>query len=126
MSYPKTILIVDDEISVRRSLRAILEEDFNVVLCADGRHAVQFVSDHPGEVFAAFVDYAMPEMDGDVVCSALRALDVTISLVGFSAHEDAPFRVPLFARFAKSQNAMRQVHALAVNAVQHAAENRRR
>src|SRR4051812_49233250 len=83
MSCIRTVLVIDDEAAVRHSLKAILSERFNVVACADGAQAITFASEHSGEVYAAFVDYAMPAMDGNQVCSALRTLDATTSLVGF-------------------------------------------
>lgn len=111
------MLVIDDEAAVRHSLKAILSERFNVVACADGAQALAFASEHSGEVYAAFVDYAMPAMDGNRVCSALRTLDATISLVGFSANEDAPFQGPLFARLSKKNLSSEQVLNLAATGV---------
>ena len=114
------MLVIDDEPAVRRSLKAILAERFNVVACADGPQAIKFASDHSGDVYAAFVDYAMPAMDGNVVCSALRALDATISLVGFSGNENAPFHEPLFAMLLKKNISTEHVLELTTMAVRSA------
>lgn len=119
-----TVLIVDDEPAVRLILRTILEERFSVIACGCGSEAVKFASEHPGEVSAAFVDYAMPEMDGNAVCAALRQIDATISLIGFSAHENAPFSSPLFAQLFKRHLPPEHVLAAAVEAVRTAQQAR--
>ncbi len=117
MSSIRTILVIDDEAAVRCSLKAILAERFNVIACDDGAQAIKFASEHSGEVYAAFVDYSMPAMDGNLVCSALRSLDATISLVGFSADENAPFREPLFAMLPKKNLSTEQVLTIAATGV---------
>ena len=111
------MLVIDDEAAVRLSLKSILSERFNVIACADGAQAIAFASEHCGDVYAAFVDYAMPVMDGNRVCSALRTLDATISLIGFSANDDAPFQDPLFARLPKKHLSSEQVLNLAATGV---------
>ncbi len=124
MSNTRTVLVIDDEPAIRRSLSAILAEHFNVVTCPAGPQAIQFASEHAGEVYAAFVDYAMPTMDGSLVCSELRTLDPTISLVGFSGIENAPFHGPLFAILPKKNISTEHVLALAAMAVQSAEQRR--
>ena len=124
MNSTQTILVIDDEASVRRSIHAILDSQFKVVACADGPAAIKFVVDHPGEVCAAFVDYGMPGMDGNTVCSELRLVDATISLIGFSGHEEAVFSGPLFARLGKKHISSEGVLALAASAVCSAEQRR--
>lgn len=125
ISPNRTVLVIDDEEGVRRSLRLILEDRFVVVACSDGAAAIQFATDNPGIVYAAFVDFAMPGMDGNQVCSGLRSLDATISLVGFSGNEDAAFTGPLFANFLKRHVTPESVLALAAKAVRFAEDARR-
>ena len=114
---PCTVLVVDDEPAVRLSLKSILEERFTVITCADGPEAIKFASEHAGEIYVALVDYAMRPMDGRLVCSALRTLDATISLIGFSGNEDAPFQAPLFATLLKKNLCPEQVVALVTSAI---------
>jgi CheY-like chemotaxis protein len=113
-----TVLVIDDEPGVRLSLKSILSDRFTVVACVDGEQAIDYARDHPGRVYAAIVDYAMSGMDGDCVCSELRCLDRTISLVGLSADRDAPFRGPLVARLWKKDASPGHVIATTVAAVQ--------
>ena len=121
----QTIMVVDDETAVRCSLKAILERRFSVVTCAGGPEAIKFASDHPRQVYAAFVDYGMPAMDGNLVCAALRELDPTIALVGFSGNENAPFQGPLVATLSKRRLSAKHVLELAVTAVRAAAHLRK-
>ena len=120
MSRFRTVLVIDDEAAVRFSLKSILSERFNVVAFADGREAITFATERSGEVYAAFVDYGMWPMDGSQVCSTLQSLDATISLIGFSANENAPFGCPLFAMLLKKNISIQHVLTLVANAVNHA------
>jgi CheY-like chemotaxis protein len=117
LSSIRTVLVVDDEPALRLSLKTIIEQRFKVVTCADGQQAINFASEHTAEVYAAFVDYGMWPMDGSLVCSALRSLDATISLIGSSGNEDAPFQGPLFAKLLKKHLCPEQVMTLATSAV---------
>lgn len=125
MSNIPTVLVVDDDAAIRRAMKVILEKRFQIVLSADGPQAIKFVSDHPGNVSIAFVDYAMPEMNGDLVCAALRSLDATISIIGFSGNDDASFSDQLFAKLLKKNISCEHVLDLTVRAA-FAAEQQKR
>lgn len=58
-----TILIVDDEESIRKSLKDILgDEGYEVVTAASGREALDMLAE--AQPSLALLDIAMPEMDG--------------------------------------------------------------
>jgi len=58
-----TILIVDDEESIRKSLKDILGDDgYEVVTAASGREALDILAE--AQPSLALLDIAMPEMDG--------------------------------------------------------------
>jgi len=60
-------LVVDDDPFIRESLRIILGTmgDIRVSgVCGDGREAVRFVREHPGEVDVVLMDVRMPVCDG--------------------------------------------------------------
>src|SRR5690606_23876571 len=97
-----------------------------VVACANGPEAIQYASDHRGDVYAAFVDHGMPEMGGNLVCSALRSLDATITLIGFSGSEEAAFPQHIFARLLKKHITPELVLSLAATAVRLAEQLRHR
>jgi two-component system response regulator MprA len=58
----KTILIADDEINIRESLAAVLEENYSVRLAENGRAAVrEFIEAKPDLIL---LDLNMPDTDG--------------------------------------------------------------
>jgi len=116
VSIPPTVLVVDDEAGVRLSLKAILRDQFEVVVCSNGEQAINYARENPGRIYVAIVDYTMPGMDGDRVCSELRSLDQTISLIGLSADQDAPFHGPLSAKLWKKNASPESVMAATVTA----------
>ncbi|HEX5829305.1 MAG TPA: response regulator transcription factor [Candidatus Limnocylindrales bacterium] len=68
----RTILVVEDETTLRETLADALEmEGFRVVMAADGRAALEvFRADHPDLVL---LDLMLPELSGVEVCRILRA-----------------------------------------------------
>jgi CheY-like chemotaxis protein len=66
-----SILVGDDEPTLRRLLRATFEPDHRVAEAADGAEAFRrLLADRPD---LAILDVAMPIMDGLAVCRAARA-----------------------------------------------------
>ena len=68
----RTILVVDDEMTLRETLAESLEtEGFAVVQAADGRAAVEaFRHHHPDLIL---LDLMLPELSGTEVCRIIRA-----------------------------------------------------
>ena len=68
----RTILVVDDETTLRETLVEALElEGYRVIAAADGRQALaRFRADHPDLVL---LDLMLPELSGIEVCRILRA-----------------------------------------------------
>lgn len=74
-----SILIVDDEITVRRLLRFMLEHaGFTVVEAEDGYSALTQVKDARPD--AIILDVMMPNMDGLQTCQILRGQEATADL----------------------------------------------
>ena len=72
MPFPTTVLIADDDPSVRRLLRIAFEMDgFRTITASDGDEAVVAMRLHQPAV--VIVDAAMPGCTGTAVCRALRA-----------------------------------------------------
>src|SRR6188472_1356701 len=71
-SMARTILVVEDETTLRETLADALEaEGFHVVQAADGRAALtRFRADHPDLVL---LDLMLPELSGIEVCRIIRA-----------------------------------------------------
>jgi len=85
----ETILLVDDEKSVRAFLKASLERHgYTVIDASDGRDAIAAVEQHPEEIRLLIADVVLPGMDGKSVSERLTALRPnlrTIYVSGYTA-----------------------------------------
>jgi len=82
-----TVLVVDDEGSIRESLRMILEyEGYRVDEAASGPQALARVAE--GAPDAVLLDIKMPEMDGLAVLSAFRERGYEMPVLVISGHGD--------------------------------------
>lgn len=78
-----TILVIDDEPAVRRSLTKILQLDGHGVLeAADGRAALDLGREHT--VDAVITDVYMPEMDGIEFLIAYQELNPDVPIIAIS------------------------------------------
>ncbi|MEO7555323.1 MAG: response regulator [Acidimicrobiales bacterium] len=88
----RVVLVVDDDIAIRRVVRAVLEADgFEVVEAADGPAALLLLDAIMGRgPDAVVLDIMMPGIDGIEVC---RNIDhAKIRVVMLSARDDADTR----------------------------------
>ncbi|PSQ97324.1 MAG: Fis family transcriptional regulator [Bacteroidetes bacterium SW_9_63_38] len=80
-----TILVVDDEASIRRTLREILEyEDFEVEEAVDGQGALDMIETHQYDL--VLLDVKMPERDGMEVLEEIAADTADVPVVMISGH----------------------------------------
>jgi DNA-binding response OmpR family regulator len=81
-----TILLVDDEDSVRKVLAFPLERDgFAVIQAADGEEALEKFSAQPIDLVV--LDIMLPRLDGLEVCKRLRATS-TVPIIMLTARDD--------------------------------------
>jgi DNA-binding NtrC family response regulator len=81
----KTVLIVDDEATIRETIRMTLEyEKFAVVEAADGPSALTRAA--AGGIDLVFLDIKMPGMDGMRVLDTLRAEHPSLPVIMISGH----------------------------------------
>ena len=82
----RTILIVDDEKSVRDSIRMILEyEKYRVVAAENGREGLERLRD--GQMDAVLLDIKMPQgMDGIEVLREIMRIDADLPVIMISGH----------------------------------------
>ena len=81
-----TILLVDDEASVRKVLTFPLERDgYTVVQAADGEEALARFGDQPVDLVV--LDIMLPKLDGLEVCKRLRAHS-TVPIIMLTARDD--------------------------------------
>ncbi len=92
-----TVLVVDDEASVRRIASAILERHgYAVTMAADGYEALALGLAHGGRFSAVLLDLTMPGLDGPGTLTELRTMNPALPFLimsGFS-EEDARKRLP--------------------------------
>ncbi len=85
----ETILVVDDEPSLLRSARRVLEKKGYTTLLADrGSRAVETFRERHDRIQLVLLDMVMPEMDGGEVFRELRKIDPDVKVIlssGFSS-----------------------------------------
>lgn len=59
-----TILIVDDEEIVKKTLRDVLSDDYAVLTAGNGKEALDLLAKHSDSIVAIVLDLIMPVMDG--------------------------------------------------------------
>ena len=86
MARPR-VLLAEDHASIAAQLRALLEQDFDVVATVGDGRALLATADatHPD---AVVTDIAMPGLDGLAATSALRDRHADIPVVLVTIHDD--------------------------------------
>jgi CheY-like chemotaxis protein len=89
----ETILVVEDDESVRSMVREVLEsQGYRILIASNGREAIDTLDRTTDEVSLVMTDIVMPEMDGREMWQTLTARGCTIPLVvmsGFPQGDDA-------------------------------------
>jgi DNA-binding response OmpR family regulator len=68
----KTILLVDDDTNVRRSIRYVLKnQGYRILEAHTGTAAIEVLRREPIDLVV--LDLVMPEMDGTMVCDRIRS-----------------------------------------------------
>ena len=82
-----TILIVDDEKSIRETLKIILKDlNYNVLTAADGFEAIDFLKGNIVDIL--ITDLRMPKMDGIELMKNALEIDHFIEIIFISAYAD--------------------------------------
>ena len=80
-----TVLIIDDEESVRNSLAGVMrDEGYEVILASSGRESIELVQDTQPSI--ALLDIAMPDMDGIETLRRLREVRPDMPVVMITGH----------------------------------------
>jgi PAS domain S-box-containing protein len=81
----QTVLIVDDEASIRQIARQMLESfGYRVHVAANGEEALALVAHGTGDIAVALIDMMMPVMDGPATIRALERMAPSIRIIGTS------------------------------------------
>ncbi len=90
------VLLADDESSVRRAVRRLLERHgFQVTEVADGAEALEHVEADPTAYDLVLTDVVMPKMTGIQLAEAARQVAPDLPFVFVSGYADGPDRVTL-------------------------------
>src|SRR3989338_2358497 len=77
------ILIVDDEPSIRASLRMMLQDNYDVLESADGRNAGETGKKEAGGL--VLLDICLPAIDGLQVLEQIREIDDSLNVIVLTA-----------------------------------------
>jgi PAS domain S-box-containing protein len=79
------ILVVDDEVNLRKGLRRTLETyGYQVLLAAEGAEGIAVFTRHRAEIRAVLTDMVMPVMSGTSMITALRAMEPEVIILGMT------------------------------------------
>jgi two-component system cell cycle sensor histidine kinase/response regulator CckA len=82
-----TVLVVDDEETPRSTTcRMVRALGYPTRSARDGREALRYVQQHPGEIRLVLTDVIMPYMDGGELSERLRDLHPRLAIVLMSAY----------------------------------------
>jgi len=84
-----TILIIDDEETIRATASMMLESfGFSVLTAEDGEVGTEVFRNHQHEVCAVLLDMTMPKMDGEACYRALRAINPDVIVILSSGYNE--------------------------------------
>ncbi|MCG3159090.1 MAG: Sensor histidine kinase RcsC [Acidobacteria bacterium] len=83
--HGETILVVDDEASVREITRTTLEAfGYRVLVAREGAEAVTLYTAHQDEIEAVLTDMMMPQMDGPAMIRELQKINPQVRIIASS------------------------------------------
>ena len=84
-----TILIVDDDPSVRESFALVLEESYHIEMIASGSTALERIG--KGNVDLVFLDVRMPGVDGLETLHEIKKINPLLPVIMVTAASDLDF-----------------------------------
>jgi len=85
-----TVLLVDDEETVRSISKKLLSKlGLTVLTAEDGKQAVTLYEKHLAEIDLVLLDLTMPHMNGEEAYRAMRALDPDVKVVLASGYSES-------------------------------------
>lgn len=89
MGEPATILIIDDDASIRIIAKRALEGfGYVVVVADDGEAGLRTLRSHEGRVNGVLLDLTMPGMSGEDTLRAITTDSTKVPVVVMSGHEE--------------------------------------
>jgi DNA-binding NtrC family response regulator len=87
MPQPATVLVVDDELGPRESLRLTLHPPYRVLLAAEGQQALSLVEQEAVDV--VLLDLRLPGLSGLQVLEQLKARHPALAVIVVSGSDPA-------------------------------------
>lgn len=85
----ETILVVDDEPSIREIAQLFLERNgYHVIVADDGPSALALFAQRKGEIAVVLTDYLMPTMNGLELARIVRKMDPNIRVILSTGRDD--------------------------------------
>ena len=85
----ESVLLVEDDLSVRRLARRSLERrGYRVIEALSARHAVELAETHPDRIDLLLTDVVMPDLNGREVADAVRATRADVRVLFMSGYAD--------------------------------------
>ena len=85
----ETVLVVDDERSVRQlAVNVLRAEGFTVLEAADGSRAMEVVREHPAEIALLLTDVVLPGINGADLARILTGSDEELRVVFMSGYAE--------------------------------------
>jgi len=89
--HPKSILIIDDEDSIRKVLVTFFEENgYNVLTAKDGGEGVETFKKRPTDLVIS--DIVMPRAEGISAIRNIRKLSKSVKIIAMSGYVDSYLR----------------------------------
>ena len=86
----ETILVIDDEDTVRQAAKSALESyGYKVLAAANGKEGVRLFQEFSREIDAVLLDMTMPVMSGEEALGRLKSIRADIPVVLSSGYEEA-------------------------------------
>jgi DNA-binding NtrC family response regulator len=80
-----SILVVDDDVSVRDSLNLVLRESYDVILCESAQESLAALHD---DVCVVVLDVKLRGYDGFWACDEIRKLQPDIPIIFYSGYQN--------------------------------------
>jgi len=85
----ETILVVEDEDSLREILKNLLKKlGYNVILASNGREAFEIYKEKFKEISLIISDIIMPEMDGKLLFEKIKEVNKNIKIIYISGYPE--------------------------------------
>jgi CheY-like chemotaxis protein len=87
----ETILLVEDNLAIRRYLRVnLVQRGYEVLDAANGGDAVLLASRHKGRIDLLLADFGLPDADGAEIAESIASLQPGIRVLYMSGHLKSP------------------------------------